>query len=510
MTRRAWVRLDNASNIFLAAWTDADPKVFRITAEVDDDIDPALLQQALDATFDRYPLYHAVLRRGIFWYYLQDSDLRPTVTPDLRHTCAPLHHPDRKELLFRVVHHHRRISLEVFHALSDGTGALWFLTDLLTAYLALRHPEGRTAAPGQTEDTAAEAPAGTRSPADPPGQAGDQDSSGAPGSPVSPGPSVAPDPALDADPAVDPDPLEGAHPLGLTPDSFVHYFHRTPPPERLGRRVGDISAHGADEPVSRRPGLVALRRVHRVTGTRTPDDRPRLIELSMPAPQVLALAKPHGVPVTLFLTALFFEAVRESSGGLGKSQTIAASVPVNLRQFFPSLSPRNFFATVRVAHTYGRGDDDLGGICRDLAAQFLPETTPEALEAKLRRFLRFERSPLLRIVPRPLKDLLLRLINRANNRGLTVAVSNLGRVVLPEPAEARVRRMLFHVSAVRPQFCSMTHDGVMTISFTSPFQEADHVRAFTRMLTEQGVDVTVAAARVTEQEIEDSPAGVGA
>src|SRR5699024_7135544 len=125
--------------------------------------------------------------------------------------------------------------------------------------------------------------------------------------------------------------------------------------------------------------------------------------------------------------ALFFEAVRESSGGLGKSQTIAASVPVNLRQFFPSLSPRNFFATVRVAHTYGRGDDDLGAICRDLAAQFLPETTPAALEAKMRRFLRFERSPVLRIVPRPLKDLLLRLINRANNRGLTVAVSNLGR-----------------------------------------------------------------------------------
>jgi hypothetical protein len=512
MTRRAWVRLDNASNIFLAAWTDADPKVFRITAEVDDDIDPALLQQALDTTFDRYPLYHAVLRRGIFWYYLQDSDLRPTVTPDLRHTCAPLHHPDRKELLFRVVHHHRRISLEVFHALSDGTGALWFLTDLLTAYLALRHPEDRTAAPGetspgQTVDTAAEAPAGIRSPADAPDQAGGQ---GSPGSPVSSDSSAAPDQAIDADPAVDPDPLEGAHPLGLTPDSFVHYFHATPPPERLGRRIGDVSAHGAEEPASRRPGLVALRRVHRVTGTRTPDDRPRLIELSMPATQVLALAKPHGVPVTLFLTALFFEAVRESSGGLGKSQTIAASVPVNLRQFFPSLSPRNFFATVRVAHTYGQGDDDLGGICRDLAAQFAPETTPEALEAKLRRFLRFERSPLLRIVPRPLKDLLLRLSNRANNRGLTVAVSNLGRVVLPEPAEARVRRMLFHVSAVRPQFCSMTHDGVMTISFTSPFQEADHVRAFTRMLTEQGVDVTVAAARVTEQEIEDASAGAGA
>src|SRR5699024_7126930 len=196
--------------------------------------------------------------------------------PDLRHTCAPLHHPDRKELLFRVVHHHRRISLEVFHALSDGTGALWFLTDLVNAYLDLRHPEDRAAAPGETEDTAAEAPAGTRSPADAPDQAGSR---------VSPDSSASPDQALDADPAVDPDPLEGAHPLGLTPDSFVHYFHRTPPPERLGRRVGDVSAHEAEESATRRPGLVAVRRVHRVTGTRTPDDRPRLIEASMPAAQ---------------------------------------------------------------------------------------------------------------------------------------------------------------------------------------------------------------------------------
>src|SRR5699024_12095881 len=128
----------------------------------------------------------------------------------------------------------------------------------------------------------------------------------------------------------------------------------------------------------------------------------------------------------------------------------------------------------------------------------------------MRRFLRFERSPVLRIVPRPLKDLLLRLINRANNRGLTVAVSNLGRVVLPEPAESRIRKMLFHVSAVRPQFCSMSHDGVLTISFTSPFQETGHVRVFARMLTEQGVDVTVAATRVTEDEVDGVPAGVGA
>ena len=141
MTRRAWVRLDNASNIFLAARSDADPKVFRISAEMDHDVDRQLLQEALDATYERYRLYHAVLRSGVFWYYLQDSDLRPLVTAEEQYTCAPIYQADRRRLLFRVVHHRQRIVLEVFHALSDGTGALWFLSDLVSAYSRLQHPD---------------------------------------------------------------------------------------------------------------------------------------------------------------------------------------------------------------------------------------------------------------------------------------------------------------------------------------------------------------------------------
>src|SRR5699024_11756155 len=65
----------------------------------------------------------------------------PIFEPETEHTCAPIYQADRRTLLFRVVHHRRRVSLEVFHALSDGTGALWFLTDLLDAYVRRRFPE---------------------------------------------------------------------------------------------------------------------------------------------------------------------------------------------------------------------------------------------------------------------------------------------------------------------------------------------------------------------------------
>jgi hypothetical protein len=225
------------------------------------------------------------------------------------------------------------------------------------------------------------------------------------------------------------------------------------------------------------------------------------VELTAPAEGVLALARAEGVALTMYLTALFFESVRRSSGDVGDGVTLAASVPVNLRQFFPSTSPRNFFATIRVEHTFGGEADDFGAISRQLDSQFRAKVTPEALEKKLRKLVRFERMPVLRIVPRPLKDVILKLINWGSNRGLSVAVSNLGRVTLPEPTETHIRRMLFYVSAVRPQLCAISHAGLLAISFTSPFTETGHIKEFARLLTARGIQVTVAAARVTEAEL---------
>ncbi|WP_114855173.1 alcohol acetyltransferase [Brachybacterium sp. YJGR34] len=493
MSRRHWVRLDNASNIFLAARSDVDPKVFRMSAETDHEVDPVLLQEALDITYARFPLYHAVLRRGVFWYYLQDSDLHPQVRPDLEPSCAPIYQSDRRTLLFRVLHHRRRISLEVFHALSDGTGALWFLTDLVTVYARLR----------------ARALDGTT--------AQDEEDEARPGSAERPDP--APE-AVGTHPGAEA--AEEVHELAV--DSFAHYFRRRSPPaaspaeheaefsreaapavltvqEARQRERSRRQVRAAAGPAAPRP---SARRVHRVRGTRTPDFRTRVVELSMPVGPVLALAKREGVALTMYLTAVFFDAVRRSAGDLGAARTMGASVPVNLRQFFPSTSARNFFATIRVEHTFGEGDaaaDAVGAIARHLQEEFDAEATPEKLERRLRRLIRVERLPFARIVPRPLKDALLRAINHGTNRGLTVAVSNLGRVTLPEPAESQVGRMLFEVSAVRPQFCAMSHAGQLTLAFTSPFVQTDHVREFARLLSGAGVDVTVAAARTTEEEL---------
>lgn len=430
---RSWVRLDNASNIFLAALSDVDSKVFRFSAEMDGDVDDDLLQLALDYTYDQYPLYHAVLRRGIFWYYLQDSDLRPQVESEDLPALSPIYQVDRRNLLFRVMRRQRRITLEIFHALSDGTGALWFLTDLLVAYTTLCET--------------GELPLGS-----------------------------------DA----------GAHSQMLVKDSFSDYFFE--PTSLLETETDPAVA----EPV-------LWRGVYHPRGTPTPDNRVHVVELTMSTKDVVKLARDEGVTITSYMIAVFFESFRSTD--LGKARTMTASVPVNLRQFFPSTSARNFFATIRIEYTYPRDDDevDFSQVCASVEEQMRAKATQRALEGKVARLVRFERSLALRIVPRPLKDFFLKWINWGNNRGLSVAISNMGLVRYPPPAESHVHRTLFQVAAVRPQFGLISQGGFTTISFTSPFIESDHVREFARFLTARGLKVSVAANRVTETDLAVEP-----
>lgn len=134
-----WSRLDNAAKIFPANSTLRDPKVFRFCCELTEQVNPELLQQALEQTLKDFPHYRCVLRRGLFWYFLEDSDLVPLVEEERLPLCSPLYDRDRRGLLFRVLWYRCRINVEVYHALSDGTGALQFQRALLYHYLLLRH-----------------------------------------------------------------------------------------------------------------------------------------------------------------------------------------------------------------------------------------------------------------------------------------------------------------------------------------------------------------------------------
>lgn len=135
-----WARLDTAAKIFPCTSGRRDTKVFRFVCELNEPVQPQKLQEALDQTMDSFPGFQTVLKRGVFWYYLEQTDSLPVARKEYRSPCPPLYDPDVHELLFEVTYYRCRINLEVFHAISDGTGAMHFLRLLVFRYLQMMHP----------------------------------------------------------------------------------------------------------------------------------------------------------------------------------------------------------------------------------------------------------------------------------------------------------------------------------------------------------------------------------
>lgn len=132
---KKWYKLDNAAKIFPPNSNKLDPKVFRFACELYESVDKDTLQYALDKTLEEYPVFHSSLKKGLFWYYLETSSVKPIVTEENKTLCEKI----SKELLFRVFYYKNRISLEVNHALTDGTGTLLFLKSLVSNYLIKKY-----------------------------------------------------------------------------------------------------------------------------------------------------------------------------------------------------------------------------------------------------------------------------------------------------------------------------------------------------------------------------------
>ncbi len=136
-----WVKLDKAARIFPCISSKRDPNVFRFACELMDPVEPDFLQKAVDQTLEEFPLWGSVLKRGLFWYFLESSSLKPKVQPETKVPCAPIYDRDVRKLLFEVTYYQNRINLEVYHVLTDGTGALQFFRSLVTCYLYLRYQD---------------------------------------------------------------------------------------------------------------------------------------------------------------------------------------------------------------------------------------------------------------------------------------------------------------------------------------------------------------------------------
>lgn len=134
-----WYRLDLSAIVYPTLQRRNFSSVYRISVVLKENVDSVLLQKAVDLTLPRFPTFKVAMRKGVFWRYLEPNDRPgPFVEKDIVNPCMPMFFRGGSRYLIRIYYYERRIALEVFHSLSDGSGALYLLRTMTAVYLRLK------------------------------------------------------------------------------------------------------------------------------------------------------------------------------------------------------------------------------------------------------------------------------------------------------------------------------------------------------------------------------------
>lgn len=413
MSRDNWYKVDNVAKVFLATAAKRDTRTLRVSATLWEEIDPDLLQEAVLSAIQIRPQFQVRIRRGIFWHYMEDTDLQPVVTEEHGRVCPLLYAPGRMMLHYKVTYYGNRINLDLFHAISDGTGALEFLNIIVLDYLKLKYP-------GKFEETTIHS---------------------------------------------------GASEDDLNQDSYKQFF-------------GSMGLKPS-----------SLKYAYHPSGLKLPYDQLQFFEVHMPTEQLLPKAKEIGVSLTSYIGARFMMAIKEDMPPRKRKTPINVSMPVNLRNYYPSQTSRNFFNNVNVSHVF---DEDIS--FEDLAKEFdeklKSNLTEENIKKQMDNFETMEYVVPVRAVPLFIKQWVVRYGSKVTDKKVSMVLSNLG--VQKPPKE--VADMIQNYSA----FCSSSnlfstmysYNGDLSLGITSPYSNTRVIKNLVRGLTEDGIKIRVYATEV--------------
>lgn len=414
MTQRNnnWRQLDNAAKIFPATSGKRDERVFRFACELKEEVNPQLLQDALDSTIKMFPMFLCVLRKGFFWFYFEERDIRPIVQEENQRPCSRLYIRDQKNLLFRVFYYKKRIGFEVFHALTDGTGALQFLKHLVFNYLKLIYPDALKDVIYNYDATNSE----------------------------------------------------------KEEDGFKKYY------EKVDKNI-----------------KIPKYKSYQLRGKRFDFESIHLIEGKMSVKEVLNIAKQYNTTMTVLLTAIYLQSIGMEIAPRHINKTVALMVPVNLRNFFPSASLRNFFGWIDVGYDFATQSMELKDIISFVSEFFKQELTAERMAARANEFVKIEENILARIIPLQFKIIGLKIAAIKSRSSTTAILSNIGKVSMPKECTPYIDNFDVFTSTPKIEISLCSFNDNLVISCTSAFENTNIQRNFFRTLTGMGLSVEISA-----------------
>lgn len=134
---KKWRNIDNTAKIFSLDFKK-NANVFRFSILLKDNIDKKCLEKALNKSLESHESFKVKLKMGWFWDYFEYNKKKPIVKEcktDLKH----FDYVRNNNYLFKVTYNRKKINVDFFHLLTDGVGAINFITSIVSNYLDIKN-----------------------------------------------------------------------------------------------------------------------------------------------------------------------------------------------------------------------------------------------------------------------------------------------------------------------------------------------------------------------------------
>ena len=409
-----WYKIDNVAKVFLATVGKRDTRAMRVCCTLKEEVDPELLNQAVLSAIEDRPQMQVRIRRGLFWHYMEDTNIVPVVKEEDDRICPLLYTPSKTMLHYRVTYFGCRINLDIFHVLTDGTGAMEFLNIIVLDYLRRKYP-------GKFNDITIHS---------------------------------------------------GASDGDLSQDSYRQFFGS----KNLERK--------SENKVAYHPG-----------GLKLPYNQLQFFEIHLPTSQVLPRAKELKVSLTSYLGALWMLAIRDEMPPRKRNLPVTISLPVNLRNYYPSKTARNFFNSVTVTHVFD-SEITLEELALEFDAELKSKLTEENVKKQMDNFETMEYVAPVRVVPLAIKQFVVRFFAKKAAKKVSMTFSNMGVQRPPLEVAEKVDNYSGFCSTNSIFSTMFSYGDKLTLGVAYAYINTGVVKNFVRYLSESGVEITVSATEV--------------
>ena len=237
------------------------------------------------------------------------------------------------------------------------------------------------------------------------------------------------------------------------------------------------------------------KKAYHLGGLKLPYNQLQFFEIHMPTSQILPRAKELGVSLTSYLGALWMLAIRDDIPPRKRNLPVTISLPVNLRNYYPSKTARNFFNSVNVTHVFD-SDISLEELAAEFDASLKSQLTEENIKKQMDSFETMEYVAPVRVVPLFIKQYVVRHFTQKAGGKVTMTFSNMGVQKPPRSLGERIDNYSGFCSTNTIFSTMFGYGEQLTLGVSSAYMSTSVVKNFVRFLSASGVDITVCATEV--------------